>query len=78
MKRVIVLLSIIMIFLKIQQWAIMKNYFMILKLKIFLERIKLSKNLNIKVVLMVNTASYCGLQNNMQNYKKLWDKYKNQ
>ena len=49
-----------MIFFKIIYLQIMKNYFMILKLMIFQE-IKLNlKNFKNKVILLVNTASYCG------------------
>ena len=39
-----------------------------------------NQNLNIyknKVVLLVNTASYCGFTKQYEDLQKIWDKYKN-
>ena len=35
------------------------------------------KNYKNKVVLLVNTASYCGFTKQYEDLQKIWDKYKN-
>ncbi len=66
-----------MFFFKNQAYADYEKVFFDFKIEsISGEEIDLKKYSN-KVVLLVNTASYCGFTNQYDDLQKLWDKYKN-
>ena len=78
MKLKIFVLLLFMIFFKNNTLAEYKNKFYDFKI------IDISgKELNLndfkdKVILLVNTASYCGFTNQYDDLQTIWDKYKNQ
>tara|TARA_Y100000590_G_scaffold457116_1_gene609049 strand:+ start:1661 stop:2212 length:552 start_codon:yes stop_codon:yes gene_type:complete len=76
-KYIIIGITIIMFFFKNQAYADYEKVFFDFKIEsISGEEIDLKKYSN-KVVLLVNTASYCGFTNQYDDLQKLWDKYKN-
>ena len=54
----------------------MKKFFLILKLTVFQEKEIDFNDYKNKVILFVNTASYCGFTKQYDDLQKLWDKYK--
>ena len=54
----------------------MKNFFMISKIESIDGEIINFKEYKNKVVLLVNTASYCGFTKQYEDLQKLWEKYK--
>tara|TARA_B100001113_G_C21038878_1_gene591396 strand:+ start:55 stop:606 length:552 start_codon:yes stop_codon:yes gene_type:complete len=76
-KLIIVGITVIMFFLKNQAMAEYEKVFFDFKIEsISGEIINLNEYSN-KVVLLVNTASYCGFTKQYDGLQKLWDKYKN-
>ncbi len=76
-KLIIVGITVIMFFLKNQAMAEYEKVFFDFKIEsISGEVINLNEYSN-KVVLLVNTASYCGFTKQYDGLQKLWDKYKN-
>ena len=76
-KLIIVGITVIMFFLKNQAMAEYEKVFFDFKIEsISGEVINLEKYRN-KVILLVNTASYCGFTKQYDGLQKLWDKYKN-
>ena len=76
-KLVLVGITLIMFFLKNQAMAEYEKVFFDFKIEsISGEVINLNEYSN-KVVLLVNTASYCGFTKQYDDLQKLWDKYKN-
>ena len=76
-KLVIIGITIIMFFFKNQAIADYEKVFFDFKIdSITGEEIDFNKYRN-KVILLVNTASYCGFTPQYDNLQKLWDKYKN-
>ena len=55
---------------------IMKKKFFDHKIKSITGEIIDLKNFENKVILLVNTASYCGFTNQYDDLQKLWDDYK--
>ena len=75
-KLVIIGISILMFFFKTQATADYEKVFFDFKIdSISGEEIDFQKYRN-KVILLVNTASYCGFTPQYDNLQKLWDKYK--
>jgi len=76
MKKLIFLLSIFMFFFKTSASANYEKVFFDFKIEgITGEIIDLSTYKN-KVILIVNTASYCGFTKQYDDLQELWDKYK--
>ena len=76
MRKVIFLLSIIMFFfLKLQQLQTMKKIYDFSIESITGETINFKDYKN-KVILVVNTASYCGFTKQYDELQELWDLYK--
>ncbi len=76
-KFLIIGITIIMFFFKNQATADYEKVFFDFKIdSISGEEIDFQKYRN-KVILLVNTASYCGFTPQYDNLQKLWDKYKN-
>jgi glutathione peroxidase len=76
MKKLIFLLSIFMFFFKTSASANYEKVFFDFKIEgITGEIIDLSTYKN-KVILMVNTASYCGFTKQYGDLQELWDKYR--
>ena len=76
MKKVIFILTIIMFFFKNSANAnYEKNFFDFSIESITGETINFKEYKN-KVILIVNTASYCGFTKQYDELQKLWDKYK--
>ena len=76
-KLIIVGITVIMFFLKNQAMAEYEKVFFDFKIEsISGEVINLNEYSN-KVILLVNTASYCGFTKQYDGLQKLWDKYKN-
>ncbi len=75
-KILLIVLTIIMFFFKNSAMANYEKVFYDFKLEsINGEIIDLNEYKN-KVILMVNTASYCGFTNQYSDLQKLWDQYK--
>ena len=75
-KFLIIGITIIMFFFKNQATADYKKVFFDFKIdSISGEEINLNEYRN-KVILLVNTASYCGFTKQYDNLQNLWDKYK--
>ena len=76
-KFLIIGITIIMFFFKNQATADYEKVFFDFKINsISGEEIDFQEYRN-KVILLVNTASYCGFTPQYDNLQKLWDKYKN-
>ena len=76
-KSLIIGITIIMFFFKNQATADYEKVFFDFKINsISGEEIDFQEYRN-KVILLVNTASYCGFTPQYDNLQKLWDKYKN-
>ena len=77
MKKLLIIgIAIIMFFLKNQAFANYDKVFFDFKVdSITGEEIDLQTYKN-KVILLVNTASYCGFTGQYEDLQKLWDKYK--
>ena len=78
MKKLLIIgITVIMFFFKNQATADYEKVFFDFKIdSISGEEIDFQKYRN-KVILLVNTASYCGFTPQYDNLQKLWDKYKN-
>ena len=75
-KLVIIGISVLMFFFKTQATADYEKVFFDFKIdSISGEEIDFNKYRN-KVILLVNTASYCGFTPQYDDLQKLWDKYK--
>ena len=76
MKRLIIIsITIIMFFFKSSAMNNQKSFYDLEIESINGENIKL-KNYQNKVILIVNTASYCGFTKQYEDLQELWDKYK--
>ena len=75
-KLVLISLTIIMFFFKISSIANYEKVFHDFKIESITGKIIDFKEYKNKVVLIVNTASYCGFTNQYTDLQKLWDKYK--
>tara|TARA_Y100001970_G_scaffold262311_1_gene346399 strand:+ start:2139 stop:2690 length:552 start_codon:yes stop_codon:yes gene_type:complete len=77
MKKIILVgLTVIMFFFKNQATASYEKVFFDFKIdSIYGEKIDFQKYQD-KVILLVNTASYCGFTKQYDDLQKLWDKYK--
>ena len=77
MKKLLIIgITVIMFFFKNQATADYEKVFFDFKIdSISGEKIDF-KEYNNKVILLVNTASYCGFTPQYDNLQKLWDKYK--
>ena len=76
-KLAIIGITIIMFFFKSQATTNYEKVFFDFKIdSISGEEIDFNEYRN-KVILLVNTASYCGFTPQYENLQKLWDKYKN-
>jgi len=76
-KFLIIGITIIMFFFKNQATADYEKVFFDFKINsISGDEINFNEYRN-KVILLVNTASYCGFTPQYDNLQKLWDKYKN-
>ena len=77
MKKLLIIgIAVIMFFLKNQALANYDKVFFDFKIdSISGEEIDLQTYKN-KVILLVNTASYCGFTSQYEDLQKLWDKYK--
>ena len=64
-----------MLFLKTQQWQIMKKFFDFKIESVNGERINFDRFKD-KAVLVVNTASYCGFTKQYDELQELWNLYK--
>ena len=78
MKKLLIIgITVIMFFFKNQATADYEKVFFDFKIdSISGEEINFQEYRN-KVILLVNTASYCGFTPQYDNLQKLWDKYKN-
>ena len=78
MKKLLIIgITVIMFFFKNQATADYEKVFFDFKIdSIAGEKINFHDYRN-KVILLVNTASYCGFTPQYDNLQKLWDKYKN-
>ena len=75
-RNLLILFTLIMIFFKNSAMANYDKFFYDFKIKsINGEMINLKEYKN-KVVLVVNTASYCGFTKQYSDLQKLWDQYK--
>ena len=76
MKKVIFLLSIVMFFFKTSAFANYEKKIYDFNIEsISGEKINLKDYKN-KVILIVNTASYCGFTKQYEELQELWDLYK--
>ena len=76
MKKIIYLLSIIMIFFKTSVSANYEKKFYDFSIESITGETINFKEYKNKVVLVVNTASYCGFTKQYEELQKLWDLYK--
>ena len=76
-KLIIVGITVIMFFLKNQAMAEYEKVFFDFKIESISGEVINLNEYNNKVVLLVNTASYCGFTKQYDGLQKLWDKYKN-
>ena len=76
MKKVIFLLSIVMIFFKTSVTANYEKKFYDFSIESITGETINFKDYKNKVILVVNTASYCGFTKQYDDLQKLWDKYK--
>ncbi len=78
MKKIIIIgASLIMFFFKSQSLANYDKIFYDFNIKSISGEIIDFNNYRDKVVLMVNTASYCGFTKQYEDLQNLWEKYKN-
>tara|TARA_Y100001970_G_C13795626_1_gene632428 strand:- start:70 stop:615 length:546 start_codon:yes stop_codon:yes gene_type:complete len=75
-KLVLISLTIIMFFFKISSIANYEKIFYDFKIESITGKIIDFKEYKNKVVLIVNTASYCGFTNQYTDLQQLWDQYK--
>ena len=77
MKKLLIIgITVIMFFFKNQATASYEKVFFDFKIdSIYGEKIDFQKYQD-KVILLVNTASYCGFTKQYDDLQKLWDKYK--
>ena len=75
-KLILISLTIIMFFFKNSSVANYEKVFYDFKIESITGEIINFKEYENKVVLIVNTASYCGFTNQYTDLQKLWDKYK--
>ena len=77
MKRLIIIsLTIIMFFIKNSAMSNNQEIFYDLEIKSINGEIIKLKDYRDKVILIVNTASYCGFTKQYEDLQELWDKYK--
>ncbi len=75
-KLISIVLTLIMFFFKTSLYANYEKVFFDFKINSINGEIIDFKDYKGKVVLMVNTASYCGFTKQYTELQKLWDKYK--
>ncbi len=75
-KLISIVLTVIMFFFKTSLYANYEKVFFDFKINSINGEIIDFKDYKGKVVLMVNTASYCGFTKQYTELQKLWDKYK--
>ena len=75
-KFLLIGLTLIMFFFKNSAMANYEKFFYDFKIKSITGEIIDLKEYKNKVVLMVNTASYCGFTNQYSDLQNLWDEYK--
>ena len=75
-KLILISLTIIMFFFKISSIANYEKIFYDFKIESITGKIIDFKEYKNKVVLIVNTASYCGFTNQYTDLQQLWDQYK--
>ena len=75
-KFLLIWLTLIMLFFKNSALANYDKIFYDFKIKSISGEIIDFKNFENKVILLVNTASYCGFTKQYNDLQKLWDKYK--
>ena len=75
-KIILIVISIIMLFFKNTATANYEKVFFDFKLESITGDIIDFKQYNNKVILMVNTASYCGFTKQYEDLQKLWETYK--
>ena len=76
MKQIIIGLTILMLFFKNSALANYDKTFFDLEIESINGEIIDFKNYENKVILVVNTASYCGFTKQYTELQELWDKYK--
>ena len=76
MKKVILLLSIVMFFFKTSALANYEKKIYDFSIEGITGEIINFKDYKNKVILVVNTASYCGFTKQYDDLQKLWDQYK--
>ena len=76
-KKVTLVLSIIMFFFKSNSFGNYEKIFFDFKIESLTGEVIDFKDYQGKVVLLVNTASYCGFTNQYADLQQLWDNYKN-
>ena len=76
MKKVIILLSIIMFFFKTSVSANYEKKIYDFNIESITGEIINFKDYKNKVILVVNTASYCGFTKQYNELQELWDLYK--
>ena len=76
MKQIIIGLTILMLFFKNSALANYDKTFFALEIESINGEIIDFKNYENKVILVVNTASYCGFTKQYTELQELWDKYK--
>ena len=75
-KPIIIILTIIMFFFKNSSSANYENIFYDFKINSIIGEVIDFNDYRNKVVLLVNTASYCGFTKQYEDLQELWDKYK--
>ena len=75
-KLIIISLTIIMFFFKISAMSNNQKSFYDLEIESINGEIIKLKDYRDKVILIVNTASYCGFTKQYEDLQELWDKYK--
>tara|TARA_B100000287_G_C20640178_1_gene783164 strand:+ start:812 stop:1360 length:549 start_codon:yes stop_codon:yes gene_type:complete len=75
-KLISIVLTVIMFFFKTSLYANYEKVFFDFKINSINGEVIDFKDYKGKVVLMVNTASYCGFTKQYTELQKLWDKYK--
>ena len=78
MRKVIFLLSIVMFFFKTSALANYEKKFFDFSIESITGEIINFKDYKNKVILIVNTASYCGFTKQYTDLQNLWEKYKTQ
>ena len=76
MRKVILLLSIVMIFFKTSATANYEKKFYDFSIKSITGETINFKDYKKKIILVVNTASYCGFTKQYEELQELWDLYK--